>query len=71
MHTKLKTTIQKYADTHPLEKNFTWNFPLAGLPSEVVSVLPKSNAFENNVALKKSLRSHLKCNGYPIEYWII
>ncbi|MGA7577046.1 MAG: hypothetical protein ACLQUW_00055 [Desulfobaccales bacterium] len=73
MHTKLKTTIQKYAYAHPLEERFSWGFALDDLPSEVVCLLSKSNAsaFENNIALKKCLRSHLRCNGYPMEYWII
>lgn len=71
MHTKLKTTIQKYTDTHPLKEKFSWDFPLDDLPSAVVDLLPKSSAFENNIALKRCLKNHLKCNGYSMEYWII
>jgi hypothetical protein len=71
MHTKLQTTMQKYAYTHPLEEKFSWDFALDDLPSGVVRLLPKGNAFENNIALKTSLKSHLRCNGYSMEYWII
>jgi hypothetical protein len=63
--------MQEYAYTYPLEKHFTWNFPRDDLPSVVVRALPNSNAFENNIALKKSLRSYLRCNDYSMEYWII
>jgi hypothetical protein len=71
MHDKLKTMIQAYARTHPLDAKFSWDFALDGLPSEVVHFLPMSNAFQNNIALKNSLRSHLKCSGYSMEYWVI
>ena len=67
MYTKLKNMIQRYAYSCPLDERFNWDFPLDDLPSAVVSLLPNSNAFENNIALKNCLRNHLRCNGYSMD----
>ena len=71
MHESLKAIIQTYAYTHPLDERFVWDFALEDLPSAVADLLPKSSAFQKNVALKNCLRRHLRCNDYSIEYWII
>lgn len=71
MHDKLRTIIQAYVLTNPLDEKFTWDFTIEGLPTEVVCSLPNGNALQKNVALKNCLRTHLKCNSYSMEYWII
>lgn len=74
MPDKLGSVVQKYAQSHPLDKRFRWDFPLAGLPQPIVQSLPEGNGFDRNVALKNCLRPHLRCNGYNdyrVEYWII
>lgn len=71
MHDKLKSMIQEYIYYTPLDASFTWDFSLDALPSTVVNLLPNNSAFHKNVVLKSCLRSHMKSNGYSIEYWLI
>jgi hypothetical protein len=68
---KLKTMLREYAATNRLEEKFSWDFSVEALPPEVVTSLPKGNAFEKNIALKHCLTGYLGRDDYPIEYWII
>jgi hypothetical protein len=71
MHDKLQTLIHAYATTVSLDERFSWNFAVDKLPSAVINLLPKNNAFQKNVSLKNCLSRHLRCNDFSMEYWVI
>lgn len=70
MKDKLITIIKKFAEID-LDKRFDWDFPLDGLPPDIVRDLPRSSHFLRNIFLKKSLKNHLPDKKKDIEYWII
>lgn len=70
MKNKLITTIKKFAEIN-LDVRFDWDFPLDGLPTDIITDLPKGSFFLRNIFLKKSLQTHLPDKKKEIEYWII
>lgn len=70
MHDKLITIIKRFAEID-LHKRFDWDFPLKGLPPDIVRTLPEGDHFSRNVFLKRTLRNHLPDKNKAIEYWII
>lgn len=70
MKDNLIRIINKFANIN-LDERFDWDFPPDGLPTAVVTDLPKGNHFIRNIFLKKCLQNHLPDKKKEIEYWII